>query len=94
MFCLEARHNKCCGLLLFIAKTLSRPPNWMPCGLSRAGGRILLSDISNREEYLTEFKRLGCSDVRLVVSSVLRDSVNKMISFGSFKPASIVATKH
>lgn len=45
----------------------------------RAGGQIVLTDLSNREKYLMELRRLGCRDVRLVVSSALRDSVNKII---------------
>ena len=59
----------------------------------RPGGAILLNDIACLGEYEAELKRLGLNDVRLVIASRLRDSINKVVSFGSFRPATIVARK-
>ena len=59
----------------------------------RQGGAILLTDIANRDEYATELRRLGMTDVRVVIQSPLRDTVNNLVSFGSFRPATILATR-
>ena len=59
----------------------------------RPNGTILLADIVNRQEYLTEFSRLGMSNTRLVVRSVWRDWFCRTVSFGAFQPATIVAHK-
>lgn len=59
----------------------------------RAGGSLVLTDIACREEYDAALKRLGLRDVRLVVASQWRDRLNKLVSFGSFQPATFVARK-
>ena len=57
----------------------------------RPGGSILLADIVNRDEYRDEFLRLGASDVRIVAKSKLKDNLLNIVSFGSFKPTTILA---
>ena len=57
----------------------------------RPGGAILLTDIVNRNEYLAELRKLGSSDIRLVVQSALKDLVLSAVSFGAYQPATIVA---
>jgi len=59
----------------------------------RPGGTILLTDIAYREEYQVEMKRLGLAELRLVVESPLRDRINKLVSFGSFRPATLSGRK-
>ncbi len=59
----------------------------------RPGGTILLTDIACRSEYEVEFARLRLSNVQLVIASRWRDRFNKIVSFGSFQPATIFATK-
>ena len=55
------------------------------------GGTILLTDIACRDEYLAKLKALGAGDVRLVVASPLKDRFLAAVSFGSYRPATIVA---
>ncbi len=56
----------------------------------RPGGSILLNDIANRGEYEMELRRLGLRNVRVVVESRWRDITLSPVSFGSFRPATIV----
>ena len=56
----------------------------------KPGGSILLNDIVNREEYEGQFKRLGLTDVRVVVTSRWSDLFSGAVSFGSFRPATLV----
>ena len=58
----------------------------------KPNGKILLTDIVNREEYLAAFKALGCKEVKLVVFSPLKDRLLKLVSFGSFAPSTIIAS--
>lgn len=57
----------------------------------KPNGKILLTDIVNREEYLAEFQTLGCKHVELVIFSPLKDKLLKIVSFGSFAPSTIIA---
>lgn len=59
----------------------------------RPNGTILLADIVNRQEYVDEFVRLGAGDVRLVVRSAVQDNLLRLVSFGSFQPATIIASE-
>jgi SAM-dependent methyltransferase len=59
----------------------------------RSGRSVLLTDIACREEYAAELGRLGLMPVRLVVASQWSDRLNKIVSFGSFQPATLVARK-
>ena len=59
----------------------------------RPSGTILLTDIVNRDEYLTELRRLGLGYTQLVVPSVAKDRFLRTVSFGSYQPATIVARK-
>jgi arsenite methyltransferase len=58
----------------------------------RPGGLIVLSDIENRNEYLQQFKALGINDCRMLINS-FEDIALGIVSFGSFRPISIFATK-
>ncbi len=57
----------------------------------RPTGTILLTDITNREEYLRAMKQLCVGDLRLSVASALKDRFLKVVSFGAYAPATIVA---
>ena len=59
----------------------------------KPNGKILLTDIVNREEYLAELKTRGCKEIKLVVFAPLKDKLLKLVSFGSFAPSTIVASK-
>lgn len=59
----------------------------------RPGGTVVLTDIAHREEFKGELRVLGMSKVRLVIASQLRDAINQAVSFGSFRPATLVAVK-
>ncbi len=56
----------------------------------KLGGWILLNDIVNRDEYEAEFRRLGLTDVRVVITSRWSDLFSGAVSFGSFRPATVV----
>ena len=60
----------------------------------KPNGKILLTDIENREEYLAEFKSQGCKELKLVIFSPLKDKLLKIVSFGSFAPSTIIAKPH
>ena len=55
------------------------------------GGTLLLTDIANRDEYRARLEALGLIDIRLVVGSPLKDMLLGVVSFGSYRPATIVA---
>ena len=57
----------------------------------KPAGAILLTDIACRDEYLARLKALGAGEVRLVVGSPLKDLLLAAVSFGSYRPATIVA---
>jgi len=57
----------------------------------KPGGSILLNDIVYRDEYRQELTRLGLADVRVVVPSKWSDAFAGAVSFGSFRPATVVA---
>jgi arsenite methyltransferase len=56
----------------------------------RPGGCILLSDIEHRQEYLAALESLGLENVALVVPSRARDIFLATVSFGSFRPATLL----
>ena len=53
-------------------------------------GMILLNDIANRNEYQLELSRLGLKDVRIIIPTQWQDFVLNVVSFGSFRPATII----
>lgn len=55
---------------------------------------ILLSDIINRNESVAAFQSLGFADVRLIVLSPVKDRLFTLVSFGFFRPATVVARRH
>jgi arsenite methyltransferase len=55
----------------------------------RPGGYLLVADISFRDAYLTKLKALGVSDCRMVYRPI-RDAVLGALSFGSFRPSTII----
>ncbi|CAN5765334.1 class I SAM-dependent methyltransferase [soil metagenome] len=59
----------------------------------RPSGTILLTDIVNRQEYVSAFEDMALEDVRLVVLSPGRDRFLSAVSFGSFQPATMFARK-
>jgi SAM-dependent methyltransferase len=59
----------------------------------KPGGTILLNDIVNRDEYEQAFKRLGLTDVRVVIASRWSDAISGFVSFGSFRPATVVGRR-
>ena len=56
----------------------------------KPGGTIALTDITNRQEYLAAFRDMGMQDVRLVVASPALDILYGALSFGSYRPATVV----
>ena len=56
------------------------------------GGTLILVDIANRGEYCQTLHDLGLRDLRIVVRPI-RDAVLGAVSFGSFRPAAIIATR-
>jgi arsenite methyltransferase len=58
----------------------------------RSGGRLLLNDIEFRDAYMKTIQSIGLVDHRLVVNKV-EDQIVGAVSFGSFRPATIVARK-
>lgn len=55
-------------------------------------GRVVLSDIVNQAEYARCFEHQSMEDIQLH-NNVVRDSVLKAITFGTFAPAAISARK-
>jgi arsenite methyltransferase len=58
----------------------------------RPGGRLILADIENREEYESKVKALGFLDYHIAVNP-LADWFLRIVSFGSFGPVTQYATK-
>jgi ubiquinone/menaquinone biosynthesis C-methylase UbiE len=58
----------------------------------KADGRLILTDIENRQAYLRRITSLGFIDQKLIVSPA-KDAILKAITFGSFQPATIFARK-
>lgn len=58
----------------------------------KPGGYLMLADIEHRTEYATRLREHGFADVR-VVTSRWRDMVLGALTFGSFRPAAVVARK-
>jgi ubiquinone/menaquinone biosynthesis C-methylase UbiE len=59
----------------------------------KPGGSVLLNDIVNREEYEEQFNHLGLTDVRVVTASKWSDVFSSAVSFGSFRPATVLGRK-
>ena len=59
----------------------------------KPGGTLLLTDIFNRQEYLSDLQTLPVGDVQLIVLSPAKDRFRSAISFGSFQPATIKAKR-
>lgn len=58
----------------------------------RSDGTIILVDIENRDRYMAHLATLGLGSQELFVA-VLRDKLLAAVSFGSFRPAAIVARR-
>lgn len=58
----------------------------------RPGGTLLLADIANRAEYRQWLECEGFREIRTLVAPV-RDQILGVVSFGSFRPATIAAIK-
>lgn len=61
--------------------------------VTRPSGTILLTDIVNRDEYVSAITQMAVEDVRLVVLSPGRDRFLSAVSFGSFQPATVFARR-
>ena len=59
----------------------------------RPGGKVLLADIVLRHEYVTTFQALGAKDVQIVVPQPLKDTLLRIVSFGSYHPSTVIAVK-
>lgn len=59
----------------------------------KPGGWVLLNDIVNRKEYDVQFNRLGLTGVRVVIQSRWSDVFSCAVSFGSFRPATVLGRK-
>ena len=59
----------------------------------RPDGSILIADIACSDFYAQRLAALGLDDQRLIVNRI-RDAVLTMISFGSFRPAAIIARRN
>jgi ubiquinone/menaquinone biosynthesis C-methylase UbiE len=58
----------------------------------KPGGRLILTDIENRQAYCDRVNALGFIEQTIVVSAA-KDAVLKAVTFGSFQPATIFARK-
>jgi arsenite methyltransferase len=58
----------------------------------RSGGRVLLTDIEFRDDYLKSLAALGLVDCRFVFNKV-EDQILGAVSFGSFRPSTLIASK-
>ena len=56
----------------------------------RPGGRSSITDIVGQRDYVRMLKTLGCAPIRMLGPG-LREQVFGLASFGSFKPASVLA---
>jgi arsenite methyltransferase len=56
----------------------------------RPGGAVILCDIAHRDAYAARLRDLGLPPGRIIVSSVI-DAVLAVLSFGTFRPSTIVA---
>jgi ubiquinone/menaquinone biosynthesis C-methylase UbiE len=59
----------------------------------KPGGWVLVADIEHHAEYAARLRELGFVSVRHVVSRFW-DSVRRAITFGSFRPGTVVGQKH
>ncbi len=59
----------------------------------RPGGRILLADIVHRHEYVAALTQLGATSVRIIVAQPVKDRLLSLVSFGSYQPATVMATR-
>lgn len=59
----------------------------------RPGGRIALTDIEGRNAYARELAALGLQDVAVVVLNHVKDRIVSALSFSSFAPFTVFATK-
>ncbi len=58
----------------------------------RPGGRLILTDIEHRNNYIEHISALGLYDISVLVKPI-KDVILKIVSFGSFRPATITAIK-
>jgi len=58
----------------------------------KPGGNVILGDIVNQSEYVNYFQQRNMVDVQLH-SNPIQDIVLKTITFGTFAPATVLATK-
>lgn len=58
----------------------------------KPGGAVILADIENRAEYAATLTELGLEQQRLIVAP-LRDAILKLVTFGSFRPATLLAMR-
>jgi arsenite methyltransferase len=58
----------------------------------RPEGTLILCDIEHRGSYLTTIKSLGLKDSKMIFGPVA-DVILGALSFGSFRPTTIIATK-
>jgi arsenite methyltransferase len=56
----------------------------------RPGGRLILCDIEHRDAYLAKLTALGLANCRMIFEP-MRDTILGALSFGSFRPTTIVA---
>lgn len=55
-------------------------------------GEIVIGDISNHDEYLKHFRKLGFSNVQLIEKPI-KNAILRAVSFGSFGPAFVIASR-
>jgi arsenite methyltransferase len=58
----------------------------------RPEGTLILCDIEHRDSYLTNIRTLGLKDSKMIFEPVT-DVILGALSFGSFRPSAIIATK-
>jgi arsenite methyltransferase len=58
----------------------------------KPGGIVLLADIVNQDEYAKYLRLCGIEDIQLY-NNTSRDAVLKVVTFGSFAPSAILASK-
>ena len=59
----------------------------------RPGGKMLLADIALRGEYTAYLRGAGAKGVAIVVPQPIKDRLLGLVSFGSYQPCTVVATR-
>ncbi len=59
----------------------------------RPGGKVLLADIALRHEYVAALRAMGAKNVQIIVPQPVKDRLLGLVSFGSYQPSTVAATR-